>query len=252
MNPAFAYIYDELATDKKYERELGNVETELSRCGIEGRIARLGVFRQPQKMIEELTAAGAKNLIFVGNDQTILRLMSFLPDIDATFGYIPLVSQSVLANVFGIPCGAKAVEVVAGRLIETLDVGKMDDRYFLTEVALPDTTAAVEVGGKYRVSPVMKGSIGIRNLGSICIKGKSLADPKDGKLEIVIQSELKKTGFWTKSELIESRFLLTEGSVVSKDAVHGFIDGQAVSASRMKFSILPKKLRFITGRQKTL
>jgi hypothetical protein len=121
-------------------------------------------------------------------------------------------------------------------------------------VALPGTTAAIEVGGKYRVSPATKGSIGIRNLGSISLKGKALADPKDGKLEIVIQSELKKEGFgfWSKTELIESRFLLTEGAIVSKDAIHGFVDGLPIEGTKFRFSILPRKLRFITGRQKTL
>lgn len=115
MNPAFAYVYDETAALPRYATELGRIETEASRCGIDGRIARLGVFRQPKKVIEEAVSFGAKTVVFVGIDQAVYRHLEALIELDVTIAFLPLEANSGLGWALGIPTGAKGVETVAGR-----------------------------------------------------------------------------------------------------------------------------------------
>ncbi len=251
MNPAYSYVYDETAALPRNATELGRIETETSRCGIDGRIARLGVFRQPKKVIEEAVNYGAKTIVFVGTDQAVYHHLGALIELDVTIAFLPLNADSGLGWALGIPTGSKGVEVIAGRLTETIDVGYLNDKPFLTEISLPQTPAAIEVDKKYRVSPVERGSIAIRNIGSLYCGSKTIALPTDGQLEVVLQSEMKGTGIkqFFRSELIETKLFLQAGSVVCKDGVHGFVDGTAgLSGTKLHFSMKPKSVRVIIGR----
>ncbi len=252
MNPAFAYVYDETAALPRYANELGRIENEANRCGINGRIARLGTFRQPKKVIEEAVSFGAKTIVFVGTDEAVYRHLPALIELDVTIAFLPLETNSGLSWALGIPTGAKGVEVIAGRLMETIDVGFLNDKPFLTEISLPQTPAAIEVDKKYRVRPTEKGSIAIRNIGSLyCGSNKTIANPADGLLEVVLQSEMKGGGLKNlfRSELIETKLYLKEGDVVCKDGIHGFMDGSAgLTGTTLHFSIKPKAARIIIGR----
>lgn len=250
MNPAFAYIYDECLSDRRFERDLGLIETELARRGIEGRIIRLAMFRQPRDVIFELARGSVKNLIFVGNDQTLEQMACFLPDVNLTIGYLPMV-PSKLAPLLGIPDGVGAVDVLAARLVDHLDMGKINDRYFLTEVVVPETRAALEIEGRYRMSPHEGGAIAIRNLAGASLQGGGCARPEDGLLEGVIQARVA-TGarFWKRHTLSESRVYFQEGKIIADKKVQIFVDGFSMQGNSFSLSILPKKIRMITGKQK--
>lgn len=255
MNPAFAYVYDDFLTDRRFERELSMVESELARRGIEGQIARLAMFRSAKEMVTDLVRVGVKNIVVVGNDTSLQKLMWFLPDLAITVGYLPMTEPTFVAQLLGIPVGVPAVEVLAARLVEILDVGKFDDRYFLTEVVLPTTLASIEVEGKYRVSPSEGGAIAVRNLGSVVAGGKSNADPKDGWLEAVIQSGEPPKGyrrFLSRGDVTQTRIFLREGRLLSHNPMELFVDGQTMSGCEFRLSIVPNKLRIITGRQRQL
>ena len=253
MNPAFAYVYDELLSDSRLERQVSFIETELARRGIEGRVIRLAMFRQPQDTIAELARNGIKNVIFVGNDLTLQRLVWFLPDLDLTIGYLPLIEPSNIAKILGIPVGPDAVDVLAARLIDTFDVGKINTRYFLTDVVIPNTNATVDVEGQYRISPAAGGAIAIRNLGGLTEGDSTCADPQDGYLEGIVQVKTeKKSGFafWKRAPLRESRVFLRHGTIRSETPMEIFVDAQPVKGSVFELSIFPKKMRMIIGKQK--
>lgn len=250
MNPAFAYVYDEVLSDRRYEREMGVLETELARRGIEGRIARLAMFRNPREMADDLMKVGVKNVVLVGRDEMLKKLMAFVPDFEVTLGYLPVGDASVIAKLLGIPTGIGAVDVLAARLIETLDVGKLNDRYFLTEVVAPSTKASIDIEGKYRVSPTEHGAIAVRNLGS-ATDGGAAADPQDGRLEVVIQARVG-SRWWKKGELEETRIWSRYGVIRSTQPIDIFVDGEKLKGTEFNLSIVPKKLRVITGRSRSI
>ena len=251
MNPAFAYVYDELLTQPRYERLIADIENEAGHAGIEGRILRVGMFRDPKASLKELQSVGIKNLIFVGLDDVLLSHIQFVTTLDMTIGFLPIASESYLARALRLPIGAKAVQAIAGRLVESIDLGKVGDRHFLTELVVPDTVAGVEVNGAYRLSPRERGGISVRNLCASPGESGCVADPQDGFLEIVIQSKLTSKGFlgFKKKEMAETRLYLKEGAVVSPTPLEAFVDGQKVTNTRFAFSVVPKALKVITGRE---
>lgn len=252
MNPAFAYIYDEFLSERRLERDAALLETELARRGIEGRTIRLAMFRQPKEVITDLMRGPVKNIIFVGNDHTLEKMMSFLPDLDITFGYVPLIQPARIGELLGIPFGPAAVDVLAARLVDQLDVGKINDRYFFTEVSVPEGQAALDVEGQYKIGPAAGGAIAIRNLGVQSEQMGFCAHPQDGRLEGMIQAKIKSTGvaFWRKGTLSESRVYLTKGQLVAEKPIEVFVDGQSLRGKSFTLSIVPKKLKMITGKQK--
>ena len=133
--------------------------------------------------------------------------------------------------------------------METLDVGKLDDRYFLTEVTLPQTIASVDIEGMYRISPSAGGSISIRNLGTVTKKESSLSDAKDGLLEVVITPQAENGGSWLKKKpMEETRIMITHGQIISPEPVEVHADHHVVNGMNFVLGMVPKKLRIITGR----
>lgn len=243
MNPAYAYLYDEFLNDRRHEREISRLEAELAQRGINGRVARTALFRHAKDQAQDLVRGGAKNLILVGDDRTVEKLMWFLPELDATIGFIPLAKQSKIAAHLGIPLGLASVDTIGARFVETLDVGRFGDRYFLTEAVLPATDATLDVEGRFRIQPAAGGSIRIRNLSAD-------GNAKDGKLEASIIVEVQKSR-WPLGRKTdpETNVLLAHGSISSVQPVDAVVDGQVLNGFSFKIEAVPAKLRFITGRR---
>lgn len=250
---SYAFIYDDFLNDRKYERDLAALDARLASLDLTGRTSRLALFRNAKDLIESMVVQGSDTIVLVGNDQTLDKVMWFLPDLDVTVGYLPVAEPSRVAQILGIPKGEGACDVLAARLIETVDVGRIDDRYFLTEVALERTLAAVDVEGQYRISPSAGGSVYIRNLGSLAENGAANADAKDGYLEVVIRPEEEKGGrFFRKPAVAETRIMLQNGEIVATQPVEAKVDNHVMNSMRFKIGICPRKLKLITGRRRRL
>ncbi|MFA5935935.1 MAG: diacylglycerol kinase family protein [Patescibacteria group bacterium] len=251
MNPSYAYVYDDFLADRRFERDVAALETKLSTFDMSGHIGRMSLFRSAKDLVQGMVAKGATTVVVVGNDGTLDKTMWFLPDLNITVGYVPLVGPSAVGKLLGIPMGAGACDVLAARRIETLDMGKLDDRYFLTEVSLPATVASLSIEGKYTISPLDGGALSVRNLGGRVGNDLVAADAKDGWLEAVVtpRSTEGKAVFWKRSTTSpETRVLLQHGQIQSKDPIEAHADNHAVSGFSFHVSVVPAKLRLITGR----
>ncbi|MCI0479802.1 hypothetical protein L0Y59_04625 [Candidatus Uhrbacteria bacterium] len=255
MNPAYVYIYDDFLSDRVFEREVAALETRLNTYDLAGRIGRLALFRSARDLVEGLVREGTTTVVVVGNDTTLDKTMWFLPDLDVTVGYVPLTGPSSVARLLGIPVGAEACDVLAARLVETIDMGRVDDRYFLTEISMPATMASLEIEGQYSISSMHGGSLAVRNLGGRVGSEMVIADAKDGYLEAVISPlpEERKASLWKREAAAKGTSIrLRHGVIVSKDPVEAMVDNHAVSGFRFEVSVVPKKLRIITGRGRRL
>lgn len=254
MNPAFAYLYDDFLSERRYERELNAIEAELARRNIGGRVFRLGMFRTPKGLMGDVVRGGAKNVVIVGNDLTLGKLLWDAPELEVTVGYLPIGSPSRIADMLGIPSGEKAAEVLAARFIETLDVGRIGDRRFLTEIVVRDPGALLVIDGKFSIKPVDQGSIIVRNIGMPGEDGKPTANAKDGKLEAVVTREIPAKYPWQKKhETSEQTVLAFErGRIEAFEQIDMVVDGITVTGRAFDLWVDPKPLQFITGRRRRL
>ncbi len=250
MNPSFAYVYDATLVDKRYERDVQLIENELARRGIEGTTARASVLCDAKQLVKDYCKQGVKNLILVGSDQLFRSLVPSFADMDTTIGFLPI-GPSFIGGLLGIPSGTKAVDVVAARLVESVDVGQVNGRPFFLDIVAERTVAGIEVDGQYLLRPSISGAIAIRNLAASGQDGLSV-NPMDGQLEIVIQAEASSDkGGWSlkKKVLTETKVYLSKGVMRSDKPFEVYIDGEAFQGTVFNFSILPKKMRIITGKR---
>lgn len=249
MNPAFTYVYDECTYEARHERTMAELEAALSLRGMEGRVARLSLFRSAREFAEDIERFGSKNVIFVGTDLTLSSALEYLMDVPVTVGFVPLEEPTMIGQTLGIPVGVAAVDVLAARYVECLDVGLADDKPFFCEIVVPRGDARMEIEGKYRISPAIKGAMSIRNLCGCSNDAAMMANAKDGLLEVVIQAEVQE-GSWLlrKKSLSETRLTCSWGRLVSEKPTTVVIDGRASTDLPIVIGIKPAALHMITGR----
>jgi diacylglycerol kinase family enzyme len=258
MNRLYAFLYDDFLSASSYQKVLANIETRCSVLGIQGRVSRLAIFRSARELVENLVADGAETIVVVGNDVTLQKIMWFLPDLPVTIGYIPVAEPFGIATMLGIPPGEAACDILAARRMETLDLGRLDKRYFFTEVLIRDTKARVSVDGRFTVSATHAGTISIRNLGSISMNGGSKANAKDGWLELAVEPILPSerrsrfSFFHPPKRGKETNLKLKEGTIESAEPIDLLMDGHQVNGFRFTLGVIPNKLKIITGRNKLL
>lgn len=246
MNPAFAYFYDAFVSDKKYEKELNDIEAEIANKNIGGRIARLAMFRNPREMMEDLIRGGAKNIVVVGNDDTLKKVIWSSSDLEPVFGYLPVGKPTELAELLGIASGKTAVDILAGRYIETLDVGKINDAYFLREIVITDPKASVAIEGQFSVKPTDDGTMRIRNTSLPDIR-KEVEARTTGGLEIEVIPRIDQTSRDAAAAKTKLRF--ERARISGEGSVRIEVDGHAITETHFDISVIPKRLKFITGRR---
>lgn len=209
-------------------------------------------------MVEGLVKDGAQTIVVVGNDETLQKVMWFLPDLPIVVGYIPVCEPFGIATLLGIPSGDAACDVLAARLIETLDIGKINDRYFLTEARVEHAKAVVDIDGCFRIGPSQGGTISIRNLGGVSTEGLAMADAKDGQLEATIcpadqnQKPSRFDFFRPPKPREETCLPMKRGTIESREPIDVIVDGHPINGFRFQIEILPGKFRIVTGRNRRL
>ncbi len=255
----YTYIYDSFVTGKKHERLLSRVETRLTDLGISGRIERLTMFKNIREIVADAGARGCETVVAVGSDATVGRLIDVVGDFDMAFGVIPIGDgPHAIAGMLGIAPGVEACNILSRRVLQTIDLGRVNDHYFLSSVRIPRTRSPISCNGQYEVIPTEDNEINVCNLAALSV-GESgemtVSSPRDGYLETVFRPAPPRNIFsrlWrTRDEnavptVVPVRFL----SMRNQTPVTVIRDGQRLSSSSLKIEIVPKKLKVITGRER--
>lgn len=71
----YFYLYDSFVAEKKYERTIALIESRLVDIGISGKVGRMTPFTNPRNLIRDEIRCGAKTIVIVGNDETIVKVL---------------------------------------------------------------------------------------------------------------------------------------------------------------------------------
>ncbi|MEA3272751.1 MAG: diacylglycerol kinase family protein, partial [Patescibacteria group bacterium] len=160
----YTYLYDSFVSDPKYAKILGNIETRITDLGIQGRIDRVSVFKNPKEILKEAIRRKSTTVVIVGNDDTIRKTIEVIPDFDLTFAIIPIGSPNQVTKYLGIPEGELACDTLSARIIEKIDLGRINNKFFFSNVAIPQTSASVRCNESFDVTPEDVGGVYIHNL----------------------------------------------------------------------------------------
>lgn len=259
----YFYLYDSFLRDKRYEKVLGLIEARVADLGIKGRTVKLTVLQQLEESLKEAIDRGAKTIIIVGNDKTVSRAINIIAGFkNVTLGIIPIGGDNEMAKILGIPTEELACDVISNRLIDILDVGRINEQYFLGKVEIGNGGVSLECDGVYRIEPreeVKK--IIINNFGYY---SERRINPKDGSLEILIKQGIKKRkGFFyffkEKGDGFDSIFVnkyirITSTLVDEKDGGTKEkpinIDNVKIIKTPAKIDVAPRRLKVIVGKER--
>lgn len=247
VSSKYYYVYDEFVQERKFEREVANAENRLTDLGIQGKIARLALFRDPVEMIKDELRKGVKTVIAVGNDVTLRKVIQAAAGTDATIGIIPIGKEdNEIANMLGVPHGAAACDTISARIVEEMDLGIMNSGRFLHRVVFPlPAGATVACDNQFSLHVPKDSVISVRNLAEE-EEGVAMAHPADGRLELVIRNPEK--GWFGKKEWQTSFLKFEEITVMCDRVMKADVDGEMFEGEELRFSVVPKQIRMITGR----
>lgn len=251
----YLYLYDSFLNNKKYNGLLAKIETRLTDLGIGGKIFRLSPLRNVQELMNDEISSGVKTVVVVGNDKTVTNIINIAAKLKVTLGIIPVGPDNKIAQILGINSAEEATNVLAARKIEKVDLGKINDFYFLSNITITEGQVTIECENKYKVTPQFQNQISICNLRPLFAAdwgSSSYFNPQDGLLEILVQpiksgfGNLFKKSTQRKNSVIPFKKL----AIRSRDSVPVITDGQKVLKTPVKIEIVPKKLKIIVGKER--
>jgi len=251
----YVYLYDNFLRQKKYDSLIKAIEVRLTDYGIAGKILRLNNFIDSKQIIEDEIRRGAKTVVIVGDDSTFGYVLSRAATCDCTFGFLPVGSSNTIAEVLGIPVGLEACEVLSRRRKEKLDVGWMNNRYFVSQLKVLPAQVKVVYDEKFSVMADHKMEVIVCNLKPFYWKKDKkdkedqVVHPQDGKLEAFIRP-LTKQGFWGYKYEDPSVFPFEEMEIVSLTPFTVEADGKVSKEIKVKIKLAHNKIDMIVGRDR--
>lgn len=248
------YIYDQFLTDKKYEPTINKIEARLTDLGINGKTEKLTILKSFSEAVKEISKKEVNTLIAVGNDGTISKIISLLPNLNITLGIIPIGPDNEIAKMLGIPSNELACDVLSARIVEKIDLGKANDYYFISHLDLPLSQELYLDCGKYKISSVEEDSrISICNFEFNKVD-EQYCNPQDGILEAIISPQTKSAGFFNsfKKEYIKSSVFKFKKIKVkcNTDSLKAMADGHTPIKTPIAVEVIPKKLKIIVGKNR--
>lgn len=241
----YLYIYDSFLSDKKYADLLIQIEKRVTDLGIKGRIARLSILKNMKELITDGIKSGVQTVVVIGNVQTFAKVINIVAELDVVLGLIPVENNNKIAKMLGIPPKLLACDILASRIIKKIDLGMINNHYFMGQAELNNANALIEYDG-YNVKPTtINNNITIYNFADReLVPGSS---PIDGKLEVVITPI--KSGAFGKKNINETILPFSKIRISTEDEeqISILTDEQIIMKTPAEISVAPQKLRVIVG-----
>lgn len=251
----YVYLYDNFLRQKKFLPTVRTMEVMLTDYGIAGKILRLHNYSDAKAIIEDEIKKGAKTVVIVGNDGTFGQVLSRSATCGCTFGFLPVGPDNTIAEVLGIPVGVEACAVLSRRRKEFLDVGWMNNRYFISQLHVQPSKIEVIYDEKFKVSATDKMEVVVCNLQPFFWrrdkkdKEQRAVRPQDGKLEAFLRPLTKKKWWGYKYEE-PSIFPFEEMMIVAKEPFVVEADGKTSREIKVKIKLAHGKVEMIVGRNR--
>jgi diacylglycerol kinase family enzyme len=251
----YVYLYDNFLRQKKYDSVIKAIEVRLTDYGIAGKILRLNNFIDPKQVIDDEIKRGAKTVVIVGNDATFGHVLSRAATCDCTFGFLPVGSNNTIGRVLGIPEGLSACDVLSKRRKERLDIGWMNNRYFVSQLHVLPARLKVVYDERFAVTTNEKMEVVVCNLQPFYWKkdkkdeSNQVVHPQDGKLEAFLRP-LTKQGWWGYKYEDPSIFPFEEMEIISDSPFTVEADGKASKELKVKIKLAHGKIDMVVGRNR--
>ncbi|USN53412.1 MAG: hypothetical protein H6760_04635 [Candidatus Nomurabacteria bacterium] len=248
----YCYLFDTFLRERQYEKSVHRVEARIAELGLQGKTERLSILKNAGEIVRDAVKKGVQTFVIVGDDSTIQKVLTYVAEEKVTLGIIPLGTKLEIADMLGIPHGEAACDTLSKRVIQSLDLGRINSQYFLRSLDIQSNAVQLESDQGYTISlqdPEAK--IQIANFLPMQDERGKAGDPSDGTLEAIVSASPKK-GFFTSlrgQSDHPSIFPFRKVKVTCRDAsVPLVVDGEGIVKTPAQIEVVPHCLRVIVGR----
>ena len=252
----YQYIYDSFLSDSKYFKIITIIENRLADLGLQGRVDRLSLFKDAKDIVKEGVKKGVKTVVVVGNDNTLNQVIGVADEVDVTFGIIPIGSKNKVAGELGIRDEMSSCDCLSNRLVKKIDLGKINNTYFISNLEVPPADITLKCEGKYVLNFDQIQRLDIHNLPGFGIN----SDPRDGWFDVCLkagrESFLKSAagvnvGFLGKNKNEDSVLRVKKVILESKNELSVLVDGAKSVNAPAEIKVLPGRLKIIVGKKRS-
>ena len=246
----YAYIYDVFLSDKRYEKELIKIENSLTDLDLRGTTIRLSLLNSIGHTIQDLLSRGVKTLVTVGGDQLFSRLADYADDLqDVTLGIIPLGPHQEIAQLFGIPNGEKACDVLGARLIRPVQLGRINSGYFIHSVTIDDPRVKVACDDSFAACATTEKSV--TSIHNLLYRNGESASAKN-HLSVMIRPSAEKRFLKKGSPITPTIIQTKQVQILEPHNVRILVDGQKVMKTPAKLKVARRKIQVIMGKNRKI
>lgn len=241
----YYYILD--LGNKEISKAKEKIESALAFYGIPGDLGKISPLSSAYELAKRAKDLGYTTIVAIGGAEIINQIASALIGTKITFGIIPFSAPASICSLLGTNSWKKAIEILRLRKIINIDVGKIKDRYFLTEAKIK----------------MEKPTKTILNLGDFQVEGdfteitvfngrEKRETFFDGLFDLFLSQE-KPTFSILPFLKREPKFLsIFQGKNISleiEEQNNVLVDNEVVAKTPCQFSLLPSALRLIISRR---
>jgi len=240
------YIFDYFLNQKNSAAIVAKIETRLTDLGLNGKNCHVGPLKSLKSIVKEELKNNPKTIVAVGNNSTLNQLINALDEENnTTIGIIPVGKNNSIAEAFGIADEDAACNVLSARLIETIDLGKINNQYFIASAVIDNKETIIEINGQYTIEPAGPGQTTIANLSIGENAGRQ--SHLNGVLKINITINTK--GFIGRFS--DASFIQTKHAIVNNLAHKNFIIDESLEIKTpANLSVAAQKLKVIVGKNR--
>ncbi len=242
----YLYVYDSFLNDKKYNSLLIKIEQRITDLGIKGRVAKLSILKNMKELISDAVKEGVETVVVVGDNQTFSKVINVIASLDVTLGIIPVDNNNNIAEVLGVPPKVLACEVLASRIIKKIDLGKINNHYFINTAEIINRDVDIQFDN-FNVQPTTTDShIALCNFPNNQNISANIS-PVDGILEAII-TPVKK-GVLGKKNISGTILPFSKIKITSneEDQVPIIADKNIVMKTPAEVSVEQQKIKVIVG-----
>lgn len=239
------YIFDYFLNQKKYDKIVAKIETRITDLGLQGKNCHVGPLKSLKSIVTEELKNNPTTIIAIGDNKTLNEVVNAAKDSNIIIGIIPIGNNNSIADTLGITDEDQACNVLSARLIERIDIGVINNNYFIANAKIATQGTVMEINGKYTIEPTGDGEVEIINLNTSTQNSK--INPNDGLFEIFINVNQKKL----MSSTNEQSFIQTNRVIINNLKHNQFLIDNAVEIpTPVEIGVIKNKLSVIVGKER--
>lgn len=132
----YYYIINPASGGGKINKVQDKLRARLKELGIAGELVKSTGPGDIPKLTKMAIEKGFNTIVAVGGDGTFHEVINAIPNTKVALGIIPMGNTNELAKLLGINDWNDACTILAARKVEIVDLGKINDRLFVTSAAI--------------------------------------------------------------------------------------------------------------------